>query len=171
VGERFHSAPVIRLADAKPVELGHQAQADGRWRLYAFADDAAASDPGSAMAAFLRFLENDPASPVLRYTQEGADPDHVFDVRAIYQQSHHSFSVADLPAFLLPRKGPFGLIDYEKVFAPDPKAVDIFDERGIDRTAGALVVVRPDQYVAHVLGLDAHAELTEFFEGILLPVR
>ncbi|WP_245161234.1 hypothetical protein [Blastococcus sp. CT_GayMR16] len=26
---RFHSAPVVRLADAKPVQLGHVARADG----------------------------------------------------------------------------------------------------------------------------------------------
>ncbi len=37
IGTRFHSAPVVRLADAKPVSLGHVAKADGRWRIYAFA--------------------------------------------------------------------------------------------------------------------------------------
>src|SRR3712207_173469 len=31
IGERFHSAAVVRLADAKPMQLGHVAQADGRW--------------------------------------------------------------------------------------------------------------------------------------------
>ncbi len=36
IGKRFHSAPVIRLADAKPVHLGHAASADGRFRIYAF---------------------------------------------------------------------------------------------------------------------------------------
>lgn len=30
------------------------------------------------------------------------------------------------------------------------------------------MVVRPDQYVAHVLPLDAHDELAEFFEGFML---
>ena len=30
--------PSIRLADAKPVQLGHAARADGAWRLYVFAD-------------------------------------------------------------------------------------------------------------------------------------
>ena len=38
VGMRFHSAPVVRLADAKPVHLGHVARADGAWRIYIFAD-------------------------------------------------------------------------------------------------------------------------------------
>ena len=36
IGMRFHSAPVIRLADAKPVHLGHTVKADGRWRIFAF---------------------------------------------------------------------------------------------------------------------------------------
>ena len=34
-------------------------------------------------------------------------------------------------------------------------------------TSGCLVVVRPDQYVAHVLPLDATEELVAFFAGIL----
>ena len=44
VGMRFHSAPVVRLADAKPVHLGHVARADGAWRVYIFADP---NDPTS----------------------------------------------------------------------------------------------------------------------------
>lgn len=31
-------APVVRVADANPLYLGHQHRADGRWRVYAFAD-------------------------------------------------------------------------------------------------------------------------------------
>ena len=66
--------------------------------------------------------------------------------------------------FLKPRKGKFGLVDYEKVFTPvDDVDKDIFDLRGIDRGAGALVVVRPDQYVSLVLPLDGYEELAEFF--------
>jgi hypothetical protein len=42
------------------------------------------------------------------------------------------------------------------------------DLRGIDRDAGCVVVVRPDQYVAHVLPLDAHEELADFSGGILV---
>jgi len=37
VGQRFHSGPVIRLADAKPMQLGHNLKADGRWRIIIFA--------------------------------------------------------------------------------------------------------------------------------------
>jgi phenol 2-monooxygenase len=70
---------------------------------------------------------------------------------------------------LLPRKGRFGLIDYEKVFAARLKAgADIFDLRGVDRQLGALIVVRPDQFVANVLPLDAHDELASFFAQFLI---
>ncbi|UPO78126.1 FAD-binding monooxygenase [Arthrobacter sp. Helios] len=168
VGERFHSAPVLRLADAKPLGLGHTAEADGRWRLYAFADAAAPTAAGSRLAALCRHLESADA-PVRRFTPQGADPDAVFDVRAVFQQHHRDLMLNEMPAFLLPRKGPFGLIDYEKMFTPDPKSEDIFEVRGIDRSQGVLVLVRPDQYVAHVLPLDAFAELDEFLSGIFLP--
>ena len=43
IGMLFRSAQVIRLADAKPIHLGHVARADGAWRLYVFADR---SNPG-----------------------------------------------------------------------------------------------------------------------------
>ena len=74
-----------------------------------------------------------------------------------------------LPALLLPQKGRYGLRDYEKMFCPDLKrGQDIFDLRGIDRAAGCMVVVRPDQYVAHVLPLAAHAELAAFFGRFMI---
>ena len=39
--------------------------------------------------------------------------------------------------------------------------------RGIDRQRGALVVVRPDQYVAQVLPLGDHAALSAYFESFM----
>ena len=162
IGMRFHSAPVVRLADARPVHLGHVARADGAWRVFVFADRAA-----SSVRELCEFLGSD-TSPLGRFTPAGADPDSVIDLRAIFQQGHRELAVEDMPAVLLPRKGRFGLIDYEKVFCPDPDADDIFDLRGVDREAGCMVVVRPDQYVAHVLPLDEHEALAEFFARSLI---
>jgi phenol 2-monooxygenase (NADPH) len=161
IGTRFHSAPVVRLADAKPVQLGHAARADGRWRLYAFADANR-----SALHALCEYLATSPDSVLRSVTAPGADIDSVLDLRAILQQPHREVDLAGLSAILLPRKGRHALIDYEKVFTSDA-ATDIFGERGIDRERGALVLVRPDQYVAHVLPLDAYAELKAFFRPIL----
>jgi phenol 2-monooxygenase len=156
LGMRFHSAPVIRLADAKPVQLGHAARADGAWRLYVFADRA-----GTRARQLCEFLASE-KSPLARFTPAGADPDAVIDVRAVFQQGHRELPVESMPSVLRPRKGRFGLVDAEKVFCPDPKADDVFELRGIDRDAGCVVVVRPDQFVASVLPLDAHDKLTDF---------
>jgi hypothetical protein len=162
VGRRFHSAPVVRLADARPVHLGHCARADGRWRLYAFADAENPASAESRLAGLCEFLAGSPRSPLRRF---GGDVDSLIDVRAIFQQGHRELELETMPALLKPRKGRYGLIDYEKIFAADPRA-DIFAARGVDR-GGAVVVVRPDQYVAHVLPLDAHEAIANFSAGFL----
>jgi len=163
VGKRFKSAPVVRVCDGNPVHLGHHARADGRWRIYVFADAAGAGEP-SAVADLAEWMSASPASP-LAATPAGADPDAWFDVKVVYQQDHTAVDLGVVPSLFLPRVGPFGLIDYEKVYAADP-ADDIFAARGIDR-AGAIVVVRPDQYVAEVLPLTATDGLAAFFRPIL----
>lgn len=170
IGMRLHSAPVIRQADAKPMHLGHVARADGRWRLYAF---AGANDLGSGAFSAIQnlcdFLTTASESPLKQYTSKFADIDAVFDCRVIFQQSHCDVAEQDLPLLFRPRKGKFGLIDYEKVFCPDLKSgLDIFDLRNIDREQGCLVVVRPDQHIAHVLPLTAHTELAAFFDAFMI---
>jgi phenol 2-monooxygenase len=169
IGMRFHSAPVIRVADARPVHLGHTLKADGRWRLLAFAPSEDPMAPAARIRSLCAFLAEDPRSPVTRYTPPGADVDAVIDVRAIFQRDRRQLDIDAMPALLLPRKGRHGLRDYEKMFCPDLRqGADIFDLRRIDRAAGCVVVVRPDQYVAHVLPIDAHAELGAFFDNFMV---
>jgi len=171
VGMRFHSAPVIRLCDARPMHLGHAVEADGRWRIFAF---ATREDPAAANAAIrglCDFLERSPDSPVRKYTPGDAEIDSLIDLRAVFQQHFRDLDLdlEAMPSMLLPKKGRYGLTDREKMFGADLKSgEDIFDMRGIDRDRGCMVVVRPDQYVAHVLPLDAHAALATFFDGFLI---
>ena len=75
-----------------------------------------------------------------------------------------------MPTVFLPKTGALGLVDYQNVFAagpePDGTGEGIFEVRGIDRS-GAIVVVRPDQYVANVLPLSATEAFAAFFRPIL----
>lgn len=171
VGKRFKSAPVTLAADGNVVHLGHHARADGRWRIYAFADrDGIAED--SALSRFARWLAEDPASPVRRYTPTDADADTVFDAKVIYQQGFEDVDVTRAPGIFRPRSGALALTDWEKVFAAGANRwndVDIFEARGLSRD-GVIVVVRPDQYVAAVLPLEATDELAAFFARWMLPV-
>lgn len=171
IGMRFHSAPVVRLGDARRMHLGHVFKADGRWRLIAF---AAAGDKGTSeggVGQLCGFMADSSQSPLIRFTPIGADIDSVIDLRAVFQASHRDMRPEGLPSLLLPRKGAYGLIDYEKVFCPDlMHGSDIFDLRGIDRTQGALLILRPDQYVAQVLPMTAFHEVSVFFDGFMKPV-
>ena len=172
VGMRFHSAPVTRIADGFAGHLGHVHRADGAWRLYAFADT-----DRKRLDAFLDWIGGDPASPLLAYTPAGAQPDAVIDLRGIYQQPADELGFEAVHAGLAPLVGPFRITDHEKAFsaalggtrfAHEP---DVFDARGIDRERGALVVVRPDMYVAAVLPLEATERLAAFFSGVLRTLK
>ena len=164
VGTRFHSAPVTRIADGRRMELGHVHQADARWRLYAFGDES-----GDGLRELAAWLSTDPASPLRRFTRDSDDLDAVLDVHGIFQGDHHDIEVTGLPEALLPPTGPFALQDWEKAWAAG--ADDIVTARGIDRS-GAIVLVRPDQYVATGWPLTARGEIGNFLAGVLTePAR
>ena len=162
LGKRFKSVNTVRVADAVPVHIGHHHRADGRFRIYAFADTGR-----TALNAWAEWMLSDAASPIARFTPTGVDIDTVFDVKAVYQQPHHDVAIETVPKVFLPASGPYGLPDYEKIYAAI-EGDDIFDQRGVSRD-GAIVVVRPDHYVSHILPLSAREELTDFFGQFLLP--
>ena len=168
IGKRFRSAIVRRVCDGNPIHLGHHARADGRWRIYVFADaagpGAGGATAGGATANLAHWLSSAPDSP-LASVPDGVDFNTRFDVKVVYQEDHTEVDLGRVPRLFLPETGPFRLLDYEKVYAADPEE-DIFVTREIDR-AGAIVVVRPDQYVANVLPVTATGELAAFFAPIL----
>ncbi|MCH6229912.1 FAD-binding monooxygenase [Microbacterium sp. CFH 31415] len=171
VGKRFKSSEVVRVCDGNAVHLGHHATADGRWRIYAFADAPTAGEP-SALTDWAAFVAS-PEGPIARHTPAGTDIDALFDVKVVYQQSYEDVEITRAPGLFLPKVGPLALTDWEKVYAAQPNAwtrTDIFEERGLSRD-GVVIVVRPDQYVAAVLPLTATEELAEFFSQALLDQR
>ncbi|KAK3075447.1 hypothetical protein LTR53_001232 [Teratosphaeriaceae sp. CCFEE 6253] len=174
IGTRFQSTQVLRLADAKPVQLGHILDADGRWRIILFGDKADPTSPTSPLHQTCEFLS---ARLLPKYTPAKADVDSIIDVRAVLQQSRKDYSISDMPSILLPCKGVYGIQDYEKVFTDEESYGfgfgDIYEKRGIDREKGCAIVVRPDQYVSAVLplGEESHSVMEEFFGGFMRAQR
>ena len=165
IGQRFHSAEAIRVGDGYRQHLGHLNKADGRWRIFIFGDKQNPVESTSESYKLVQFLANSESSPVQKYTQEGTDIDSVIDVYAVFQQQ--DLSIEDMPDFLWPAKGKYGLRDYEKVFHAE-EGNDIFEQRNIDRSSGCMVIVRPDQHIACVLPLTAQDELAAFFDEFML---
>lgn len=172
IGTRFHSAPVTRLGDGKQVQLGETLAADGRWRLLAFAGNGDTGTPESPLGKLCSFLLDSRESPLKLFTPSGADVDAVFDVRAVFQQSHHLLAVTAMPELLFPKKGRYGLRDYEKAFCTlEGEKHNIYTMRNVNKDVGCLVVVRPDQYIAQVLPLNDVAALAKFFSSFMLKVQ
>lgn len=168
VGTRFHSALVERLADGKPLQLGHVIRADGRWRLFIFAGKEDAGIGESPVARLCKYLSCDDNSPVVKYTPQGRDIDSFLDVRAIFQQMGSELHIDLMPSILRPSKGRYSLLDYEKIFCvQESMAKDIYELRGIDREQGALVLVRPDQYISHVIPIYQEKIIQDFFDNIM----
>lgn len=150
IGRRFKSARVGRVCDLVELHLGHQATSDGRVRLYVFADSPA---PG----------EDSAVKDWAGWAEGKLDPT-LIDAKVIYQQPYTEFDMLDVPAAFKPRVGHLDLVDLENAFGV-LEGENIFEQREISRD-GAVVVVRPDQYVAGVFPLTDTEGLGTFLNGI-----
>lgn len=163
VGRRFKSNMALRRCDANPIHLGHTHVADGRYRIYVFADSARPGDPHSTLARWANEMEE----LVTAYTPADGDATSYLDIKVIYQQNYRDFEVLDAPALFRPRVGTFSIPHWENVWAALSDD-DIFTKRGISRD-GAVVIVRPDQYVGAVLPLDRPELVRDYFDNVLIP--
>lgn len=165
IGQRFHSAMATRVADGAHQHLGHLVKADGRWRIFVFGGAQDPTQTSSDMYKLIDFLAYETASPVQKYTPKASDVDAVIDTYAVFQQT--GISMHDLHGYLWPAKGKYGLRDYEKVFHTQVDN-DVYDLRGIEREHGCVVIVRPDQHIASILPVTAHADLASFFDAFMI---
>ncbi|CAG7844324.1 3-hydroxybenzoate 4-monooxygenase [Pseudoclavibacter triregionum] len=163
IGRRFKSEKAVRISDDTNQHIGHLHRADGRWRIYVFADQAKPGEAGK-VADWAEWWGS-AESPRQKYRKAGRDEASLFDVKVIYRQDFTEFDVSMAPAAFRPKVGKYDLLDLEGIFGTG-RGNDIFAARGI-ADEGCIVVVRPDQYVAHVLPLDATEELGEFFAGCM----
>lgn len=170
VGRRLPSAPVLRLSDARPMQLSELLPADGRWRIILFADPSPASASTSKAVALAQQLSEGNDSPILRLRAEGADVDSDIDchieVLCVFQNNYDEIDIGQLPAILRPLKGPLALRDYSKVFCPAPENQHLYETLQIDPKQGCVAVVRPDQHLAALYRLEEYQRLAGFFSKI-----
>ncbi|KAI0314441.1 FAD binding domain-containing protein [Amylostereum chailletii] len=167
-GPRLKSHQVVCLASAKPVHIGDLLPADGRWRIVIFPGDIRVPKLRGQLDDLCVFLEQDRASPVVKFTPKEEDPDAVIECLAILGGCPRSAIEPDAFGDVLrPRKGKYGYRDHNKIFVDDESYHHghghAYQQYGVDTQAGCVVVVRPDQYVALVTDVDDHARLGEIF--------
>ncbi|GAA5918924.1 hypothetical protein JCM1841_006686 [Sporobolomyces salmonicolor] len=173
-GMRFESHPVVCIADARPWHLADRFMSDGRYRLVIFAGDVREASQREKLENVAAYLDS-PAGALRTYTPSSSDLDSVIEVLTIISNPRTSIEPNAFPDVLWPPKKPYGSRAYDKLYADDSSPVTpevqgrIYEKLGVDKQKGCVVVVRPDQTVALVAGLEDPEQIGDFFSRFLVP--
>ncbi|PGH20104.1 hypothetical protein AJ80_03672 [Polytolypa hystricis UAMH7299] len=171
IGMRMPSFKVLNQSDARPWHLQERLPSDGRWRILVFPGDITTptalsryTSLGTKLAAKNSFLH--------RFTPPGAKIDSVIEILTIHSAPRRDIELTDLPEIFHPYCETIGW-DYWKVFADDESYHEghgqCYENLGLERKgAGAVVVLRPDQYVSWVGEMGDYEGLEKFFGGFMV---
>ncbi|KAI1354554.1 FAD binding domain-containing protein [Xylaria sp. FL0043] len=171
VGMRFPSAQVVRVGDARQMWLTRALPADSRWHILVFGGDIQDSDT----ALQLQKLGSDLETLVRAFTPPESDPDSIFNIVLVLSSKRANVELQTLPEIFTPITGKWKLKNILKVFVDD-ESYDkthghAYEVYGIDPNQGALVVIRPDQYIARIGPLNDVHSLDSFFGGVLNKIH
>ncbi|KAM7190987.1 3-hydroxybenzoate 4-monooxygenase [Naviculisporaceae sp. PSN 640] len=173
IGRRFPTAQVVRFCDAKALQLVKGLPATGAWYLVVFGGDILEGESAERLEQVSSIL----ADAAKRYTPANSYPDSVIDRVLVLSTDRRKVEQDQIPDFFTPSTGKWGLKCLTKTYVDDESYNSghghAYEEYGVDPKRGALVIVRPDQYVAKVASLEeviaAPASIVEFFDGFLIP--
>ncbi|KAK3681120.1 FAD binding domain-containing protein [Podospora appendiculata] len=170
VGMRFPTAQVVRYCDAKAMQLVKGLPANGRWYVVVFAGDVQDAESAARLQKASEALDRIAQS----FTPSTADADSIIDRVLVISSDRKKVEQSQIPDFFTPVAGKWRMKCPTKVFVDDESYNSghghAYDEYGVDVKRGALIIVRPDHYVAKVTTLeDVEQPIREFFQGFLLP--
>ncbi|KAJ0330094.1 hypothetical protein COL922a_012634 [Colletotrichum nupharicola] len=141
VGMRFPSAQVVRVFDARVMQLARALQSDSRWHVVVFGGDinnaegpARLSQATSELAAALERLVLERFHPVL-----------------LLKSDRKKLDERKIPSFFMPNTGHGGVRRLQDVFVDDQSYHaghgEAYAKYGVDAAVGTMVLVRPDQFL------------------------
>ncbi|EMD87980.1 hypothetical protein COCC4DRAFT_173359 [Bipolaris maydis ATCC 48331] len=161
VGMRFPSAQVIRFCDCKAVQLQSVLRSDGRWRVVVFGGDLGRDEHLARVQKLTGALE----TMSRRYTPVSKYPDAVIEPLLVMSSKFLDMEQERIPDYFWP------VTDLHKSFVDDEHYNSghghAYEAYGVDPEVGAVVIVRPDQYVSKVTLLDDLDGITRFFAGCM----
>ncbi|CZT53489.1 probable 2-polyprenyl-6-methoxyphenol hydroxylase and related FAD-dependent oxidoreductases [Rhynchosporium secalis] len=173
VGMRFPSAQVVRFCDARAMQLVRALPADGRWRIVIFAGNvklARSKEKLEKLAAFLSSHDG----PARRFTQSGADIDSFIESIVVFQGRRIEMEQEQIPDCFWPATGKWAMRDLHKTFFDDESYNSghgkVYERYGIDINEGAVVVIRPDQYISLITSMDDNEGISRFFERFAISI-
>ncbi|KAJ7121127.1 FAD binding domain-containing protein [Mycena epipterygia] len=177
IGSHFESHMVVCYADAHAVQLADKLVSDGRWRLIVFAGDLANPSQIQRFDDLCSWLMNADNSPIKKYTPPSADVNSVIEVLTLTASPRRALLYSAFPELARPFVGKFKYPTYDQIFSDEVSYLDgggeAYTGYGVDRDGpGCVVLVRPDQHVADILGFERCVEdLALFFDGFMIRGR
>ncbi|EOD44721.1 putative phenol 2- protein [Neofusicoccum parvum UCRNP2] len=170
-GERFWPAKLVAHADGFPVWSTHLMKSDGRWRVVVLAGDVAVPAQMRRVEALCERLSGE-KSAIRRFAPAGKKLDAVIDTIAVHCAPRAKVELFDFPEILRPMDEVRG-VDYYKIWVDEESELDqdcdgkAFEKWGLDRSKGAVLVMRPDQQIGWMGDLEDVEEMESYFEDIL----
>ncbi|KAI0693736.1 FAD binding domain-containing protein [Cytidiella melzeri] len=156
VGQRLPPKTVLRAVNSTPIEIQDMCPSDARFKIIIFTGDISHASQLDLVRKF--------ADEILReggwLKKFGSD---VYDIMSVIKGDKENVQYMDVPAVLRPHHYKVLL---DAVDTTGKQGGKMYDAWGV-RPEGAVVIVRPDGYVASVTGLDETAQLEKYFAGFL----
>ncbi|KAJ3718981.1 FAD binding domain-containing protein [Lentinula raphanica] len=158
VGQRLPPRPLLRAADCRPIDLHDLLVSDTRFKLLIFTGNTHNPSQMARVVDFASKLRN-PGSFFAEFSSLEA-MHSVIDIVSISSEKKETIMYNALPRILWSHWSKHeGITGSGKVY----------QSLGID-TAGAIIVVRPDGYVAAIAPLDGVSHLTNYFAGFMKTI-
>ena len=173
LGQRFPSFRVINHCDARSWHFGKLLKADGLFHIVLFAGDVSKTEQMQRIYGFTDALTN-MATPLVQYSINNSGSQktrcHVADVLTIHSAPRQQVEYLDFPELLRPFDEELGW-DYDRIFVDEESYYEghgnAYEGYGIDKVRGCVVIVRPDQHVAWIGGLEDVDSLETYFANFL----
>lgn len=167
LGRRMPYGPVQQHAGGAIGCMSQHYATDGRFRIVIFAGDISQEEQMKTLLDFsvkMREL-------ITRFTPPSDSTlQSIFTTMAIHTAKRHDINLLDLPEILLDFDDERGW-NYNRVFADENGRLGTYEKFHIDAAKGAVVVMRPDQHVGYVGGLDSGENVQKYFEGFMIEQR
>ena len=167
LGMRMPYGPVQQHAGGAIECMSKHYATDGRFRIVIFAGDISREEQMKTLLDFsvqMREL-------ITRFTPPSDSTlQSIFTTMTIHTARRHDINLLDLPEILLNFDDERGW-NYNRVFADENGRLGTYEKFRIDVAKGAVVVMRPDQYVGYVGGLDGGENVQKYFESFMVEQR
>ncbi|KAL6151640.1 hypothetical protein ACJQWK_10362 [Exserohilum turcicum] len=168
VGMRFPNAQAIRFCDCKAVQLQSVMKSDGRWRIVVFGGDLNQPEYRNRVQKLSKYLE----AIARKHTPAPKHLDSVMKPILVMSSKFQDTKQELIPDYFWPPTGKYSIRDLHKSYVDDDHYNSghghAYKRYGVDADIGAVVIVRPDQYISKVATLDDVDGIASFFAGCMI---